>query len=88
MMIEKLVWVPLWDAMKSNPEAWVPTTEGMYWDMLECLPPRAQSGGRFLVGEPERHNEQGEAVHACFKQVGNEFFAKYMTVKQFYGVAA
>lgn len=80
---EKLEWAPLWAAMKDQPEAWIPTTEDMYWQMLECLPPMAHARGAFLVGEAERHNEEGKAVHACFKQAGNEFFARYMTVEQF-----
>lgn len=79
-----LEWSELWDAMKASPDAWIHTTESMYWHMLECVPPRAEFGNRFLVGEAERHNEEGKAVHACFKQVGNEFFAKYMTVDQFF----
>lgn len=81
--VEKLEWSALWPAMDAAPEAWIPTTEDMYWQMLECLPPRAQSGGRFLVGEAERHNEEGKAVHACFKRVGNSYFARYLTVEQF-----
>lgn len=78
-----LEWSDLWAAMKATPDAWIPTTEEMFWEMLECVPPRAQFGGRFLVGEAERHNEHGDAVHACFKQVGTSHFAKYMTVQQF-----
>ena len=35
------------------------------------------------MGEAERHNDEGKAVHACFKQSGSQFFAKYMTVEQF-----
>ena len=86
--IEKLEWSELWAAMDAEPEAWIPTTEDMFWQMLEAVPPRAQTGRGFLVGEPNRHNEQGQAVHACFKQVGSEFFAKYLTVEQFKGGAA
>jgi uncharacterized protein YfaA (DUF2138 family) len=84
---EKLEWAPLWAAMDAQPEAWVPTTEGMYGEMFERLPPRAMSGSAFLVGEPLRHVE-GKAVHACFKQVGNAFFARNLTVEQFRGGAA
>jgi len=80
---QKLEWQPLWDAMDASPELWIPTTEKMYWDMLECVPPRKQSRNAFLVGEPLRHNENGEAVHACFRQLGDEFHARNLTVKQF-----
>jgi hypothetical protein len=74
--------------MKAQPEDWIETTEDMFWEMLECVPPRVQERGRFLVGEAERHNDEGKAVHACFKEVGNRFYAKYMTVEQFHGGAA
>ena len=76
-------WTELWTAMKESPDVWIPTTEDMYWDMLECVPPRATFGRAFLVGEAERHNAHGEAVYACFNEVGNEVFAKYMTVAEF-----
>ena len=81
-MTQVLEWAPLWDAMDAKPEEWIPTTEDMYWQMLECLPPRAQRRGAFLVGEPQRHTSAG-AIHACFRQVGTEFSAKYMTVQEF-----
>lgn len=82
-----LEWAPLWAAMDAQPEAWIPTTEGMYGEMFERLPPRAMSGSAFLVGEPLRHVE-GKAVHACFKQVGKDFFARNLTVEQFRGGVA
>jgi len=79
----KLEWAALWAAMDALPEEWIPTTVAMYQHMLEIVPPRLDIGSRFLVGEPQRHNEQGKAVHACFRQVGKEYFARYMTVEQF-----
>ena len=88
MSAVKLEWKELWDAMDAAPDAWIETTEGMYWHMLEVVPPRAQLGDRFLVGEPLRHNEEGKAVHACFKEIGPQFFAKNMTVEQFKAGAA
>ncbi len=82
MSAQQLEWQPLWDAMAATPDAWVSTTENMYWQMLEVLPPRAQTRGAFLVGEASRH-VNGEAVYSCFKQTGGEYFAKDMTFKQF-----
>lgn len=81
-MSEKLEWQALWDAMKAAPEAWIPTTENMWWQMLEVLPPRAQTRGAFLVGEASRHVD-GVAVYTCLKHSGGEYFAKDLTVKQF-----
>lgn len=84
----KLEWSDLWTAMKESPCEWIQTTEHMYWRMLECLPPKAHARGAFLVGEADRHNAQGQAVYACFKQTAAGYFAKYMTLEQFKGVAA
>ena len=53
MSATTLEWQPLWDAMDARPTEWIETTEQMWWDMLECVPPRAQAGSRFLVGEPQ-----------------------------------
>lgn len=78
-----LVWADLWAAMRPEPHAWVPTTQEMFDEMLCVLPPRAQGGGAFLVGEANHHNANGKAVYACFKQVGNEYEARYMTVAEF-----
>lgn len=83
-----LEWNALWDAMKERPDSWITTTEAMYWAMLECVPPRAQTGKAFLVGEPLRHNAEGKAVHACFKQENGDYFARNLTVAEFHGGAA
>jgi hypothetical protein len=78
-----LEWQALWDAMDASPEAWIPTTEKMYWDMLEVLPPRKMLGRNFLVGEALRHNSAGEAVYSCFTQFGDTYKAKNLTVAEF-----
>ena len=78
-----IVWTELWDAMKENPSAWVETTEEMYWEMLEVVPPVKMTGRHFLVGEAHHSNEQGEEVYACFKKSGTRFFARYLTISQF-----
>lgn len=83
MNTTSLEWAPLWAAMDSKPLEWIPTTEAMYWHMLECVPPRAQRGGAFLVGEANNHNSDGKAVYACFKQSGDDYFARYLTLEQF-----
>lgn len=83
MEAKKLEWAELWDAMEATPEAWIDTTEEMYWQMLEVLPPRKMARGAFLVGEPLRSNGEGESVYACFLRFGDTFKAKNLTVKQF-----
>jgi hypothetical protein len=78
-----LEWAPLWAAMDAKPLEWIPTTEAMYWEMLGCLFPTDQRGGAFLVGEANNTNADGYPVYACFKQVGNQYFARYFTLEQF-----
>ena len=82
-MNKPLEWKELWDAMEANPAEWIPTTEAMYWDMLEVLPPRKMIGEQFLVGEANNHNENGEAVYACFTKYCDKYEAKHMTVNEF-----
>lgn len=83
MTTTTLEWAPLWDAMKTTPEAWIPTTEAMYWEMLEVLPPRKMMGTNFLVGEADHHNADGRAVYACFCKFGDSYRARYLTVDEF-----
>lgn len=80
-----LVWKELWDAMDQTPYPWVLTTQEMFEEMLNILPPRNMGAGAFLVGEPQRHNDQGEGVYACFAQVagGSLYQARYMTNQEF-----
>ena len=82
-MSKPLEWAELWAAMDANPDAWIETTEAMYWEMLEVLPPRKMLGPNFMVGEPLRSNGKGEAVHACFTKFGDTYKAKNMTLKEF-----
>jgi hypothetical protein len=82
-MNQPLEWQALWDAMDANPDTWTPTTEAMYWEMLEVLPPRKMLGQNFMVGEPLRSNGNGESVYACFTKFGDTYKAKNMTVSEF-----
>lgn len=82
-MTEQLTWQALWDAMDANPGTWIKTSEEMYWNMLEAVPPRAMRRRAFLVGEALRDDENGQAVYSCFKQVGSEYFARNLTLEQF-----
>lgn len=78
----KLTRQPLWEAMKANPDAWIETTKEMAYEMLGALPPIG-SWGRFMVSEPVRDNDEGEAVYAAFKIVSDRHFARYLTLRQF-----
>jgi hypothetical protein len=81
--MKNLEWAELWDAMDAQPGAWIPTTEDMFWAMLEALPPRAQRRRAFLVGEALRSNDEGQIVYSCFKNIGDEYFARNLTLEQF-----
>lgn len=82
-MTKPLVWDDLWAAMKAKPTEWIETTEKMYWNMLEVVPPRRQTRMAFLLGEANHTNEEGKEVYAAFKQQGDRYYARYMTVAEF-----
>lgn len=82
-MTAPLEWADLWAAMDADPAAWIETTEGMYWHMLEVLPPRCMKRDSFLVGEARRHNSEGNGVYACFKREAGRHFAKHLTVAEY-----
>jgi len=69
--------------MRHEPHRWILTTDAMYWNMRDVLPPQDSGGGGFIVGEPNHHNADGEAVYACFHQINNEVVARYMTQREF-----
>ena len=85
VLIAPLEWQPLWDAMEANPSEWIETTDKMYWDMLESVPPRAQNSRGFLVGEPLSDNAEGYPIYACFKKSGDNYYAKNLTLSEFRG---
>ena len=81
-----LEWDALWAVMQQNPHPWCETTEHMYYEMLGAVPPKDMGAGGFLVGEPQYHNANGEAVYACFitnQGKPERFQARYMTQAEF-----
>lgn len=80
--MDKLEWAELWAAMKANPGKWIPTTEAMYWNQLEVLPPILYDGRFFLVGEASHMNEKGQQVYACFNERNGKYTARYMTYQE------
>ena len=79
----KLEWGELWAAMGAAPSTWHDTTEDMYYEMLNTVPPRASGRGAFLVGEPAYTNEAGENVYACFWSAYGKYESRYMTASEF-----
>jgi hypothetical protein len=83
-----LEWSSLWSAMQANynakSDAWTLTTETMFDDMLNVLPPLAMRNGAFLLCEANHHNSDGYPVYAAFRQLpGNVFQSRYMTALEF-----
>ena len=76
-------WGDLWEAMDANPQEWIETTEEMYDEMLNAVFPAAMASNMFLVGEARRHNDDGQAVYACFKKLGDKIVAKHITAAEF-----
>ena len=71
---------------------WKKTTEARYWEMLEILPPAAQSLYGFLVGEPWDHRActvtksvEPVARFQAFVEVGGKFYENTtpMTIAEF-----
>ena len=77
----------LWDAMRAAYEAgngqWVETTERVYDEQLNVLPPRAWIGPSFAVGEEYCHNEYGLAVWPTFTHRDGRYFGRYATLTDF-----
>jgi hypothetical protein len=82
-MNKPLEWAELWAAMDANPDAWIETTEAMYWEMLGAVPPRKMIGQNFLVGEALCDNSEGYPTYSCFTKFGDTYKAKNMTLKEF-----
>jgi len=64
----------------------VDVTEEVYWQMLECLPPRKMRNGCFLVGEPMDHMaSSGEATYSMYVKKGNTFqeSSRAVTIAEF-----
>lgn len=64
---------------RTNMTTWKQTTEERYWDMLGCVPPIAQKGFGFLVGEAYDHGKcklTGRIAprYAAFVDVNGQFF--------------
>ena len=62
---------------------WAATTERQFIEQLGAVPPRKRRGPAFLVGEPWDHNHNGEAVYACFMRQGDNYQARYMSLREF-----
>ena len=80
-MTQALEWADLWAAMEKEPNRWFPTTEHMFVEMRDCVPPEDMGYGGFIVGEAH-HHENGEAVYACFVS-RHGYQARYMTAREF-----
>jgi len=59
------------------------TTEKLYWEMLEVLPPAYQAHNCFMVGEPSDH-KNGLPTYACFFSIDDDYYeCNTMTISEF-----
>jgi hypothetical protein len=67
-----------WNRQPLTKDQKIEISEAIYWELLNCLPPRIHCSGYFEVGEPEHHDPKtGRAVHrACWIE-GNKFYTGY-----------
>ena len=65
--------------------AWKEITEERFMDMLEMLPPVAQCGYGFMLGEPWTHDSLGNPMFRPFVETGDKFYegSAPMTVREF-----
>lgn len=71
---------------QNTPITWTETTEAIFTEMLEVLPPAAWHHGGFLVGEPMDHDAlTGKPRYQAFKEIDGKFYAasRAMTVIEF-----
>jgi hypothetical protein len=64
------------------PEGWVEVSEKQYWYALEVVPPDAQAGLAFSLGEANRHH-QGRQMNHMFIEVNDRFFCKLDFLQDF-----
>ena len=86
---ERIPWED-WRARKiaeqDTPIRWDPSTAEQYADMLNILPPRAWTGGGFLVGEPTDHSAAtGAPRYQAYRYAGHRYAAssRPVTVAEF-----
>lgn len=58
---------------------WKPISESRYWEMLGMLPPAAQTGFGFLLGEPYSYREcsvtrRGAQTFHAFAELNGAFY--------------
>lgn len=76
-----------------SPITWDETTEELYWDALEALPPAAYGKDMkgFLLGEPQDHDaETGQPRFSAYLKRAGKYLAssRPMTIKEFREVTA
>jgi hypothetical protein len=64
---------------EANRQVWRETTESVYQEMLNILPPAYLEADLFMMGEPYSHNASGEAIFSIFKACGDRYFALHGT---------
>jgi hypothetical protein len=69
--------------LRANDRQWREVNAASYSEMLDVLPPLAMSSLGFLGSEPYTHLSTGEGVYISCIESGGQFFAAYLTRKEF-----
>jgi hypothetical protein len=74
VLVNLAEWRAARGAEQDTPVEWIPTTEEKYWDALGALPPAAQAGAAFLLGEPQdTHIRTGAERFDAYYSRGNTY---------------
>lgn len=65
--------------------SWLPSTRERFEHMLNVLPPATESGGGFLVGEAQHHDDAGYAYYSAHRCRHGEYQvgSRPLTVPEF-----
>ena len=67
------------NAYNAGDSRWHEVDEEIFWEQLECVPPRRMTESGFMVGEPYSHSERG-AIHTCFMQVNGRYWGRMIAL--------
>lgn len=72
---------PIKKKLKTAPMGeWFETSETIYDNMLESVPPAFMRGSLFVSGEPLRHDSEGNMVYYVCKRENGEYFISVNTL--------
>ena len=67
---------------KAGVKSWRETTEEVYHDMLNALPPAYFTQNAFSIGEPYTHDKNNRPVFTHFVHIGTRYFGLHCTLSE------